>query len=231
MKQYQHIFFDLDHTLWDFEVNSRATVLRLFAEFNLAEVCKTTFEAFYDKYNYHNNRLWERFRKGYIRREELRWKRMWLTLLDFKVASTSLANEMAISYLEILPVQTALMPGARDVLEYCSGKYTLHIITNGFETTQQLKLQYTGIGKYFSNMITSEKSNSLKPQREIFDCALQLAQATADLSIMIGDGLEIDVAGAMNAGWDQVYFNPGKLQHERKPTYEIHHLSELLNIL
>lgn len=229
-KQYKHLFFDLDHTLWDFNRNSQNTLKQLYDEYDLTSRGVPGFAAFMETYTAHNDRMWERFRKGFIKREELRWKRVWLTLLDFKVTDTALAYEMSAAYLEILPTQTVLMPFAKDLLEHCRDRYTIHLITNGFETTQWQKLQYSGIASYFSEVITSEKSNSMKPYREIFDYALQTAGACAEESIMIGDAIDIDVLGAINAGWDQVYYNPDKIVHDRKPTYEVGCLSEVMKI-
>ena len=144
----------------------------------------------------------------------------------------NLAHELSSAYLEILPTQTALMPGAKEILEYCKGRYTIHLITNGFEMTQRQKLQYAGIGSYFDQIITSEKSNSVKPKPDIFTYALKAAGCT-DCSdcLMIGDALDIDILGAQNAGWDQVFYNPEKLPHKGRPTYEIAHLDELRGIL
>jgi len=230
-KNYRHIFFDLDHTLWDFDKNSEMTLRRLFKEYDLPSRGITDFDEFYAQYVIHNDRLWDRFRKGFIKRDELRWKRMWLTLLDFKIGDTALAHEISSAYLEILPTQGMLIPGAKELLEHCKSKYVLHLITNGFETTQLLKLQYSGISSYFNEVITSEKSNSLKPHKEIFDYALQATGASAEDSLMIGDALEIDVLGAFNAGLDQVYFNPHKKAHEGKPTYEVHGLADLMEII
>lgn len=229
-KAYKHLFFDLDHTLWDFEKNSERTLQQLYHEYDLNGRGITEFDALYQRFNVHNDRLWDRYRSGFIKREELRWKRMWHMLLDFKVADTPLAHEISTAFLEILPTQTLLMPGTKEVLDYCKGKYELHLITNGFETTQRLKLQYSGIARYFSQLITSEKSNSMKPHPEIFEFALNATGAKPEESIMIGDAIDIDILGAINAGWDTVYYNPMKLPHLRKPTYEITHLEELIKI-
>ena len=184
----------------------------------------------YAKYTVHNDKLWDRYRKGFIKRDELRWKRMWLMLLDFRITDTALAHEISTAYLEILPTRTLLVPHAKEVLEHCKGRYEMHLITNGFETTQRLKLQYSGISRYFTHLITSEKSNSMKPHRDIFDFALNLAKADVENSIMIGDAIDIDILGAINAGLDTVYYNPHLVQHNRQPTYEIKHLEELMKI-
>lgn len=202
----------------------------LYDEYKLVERGIPDFKAFFDVYIVHNDRMWERFRNGFIKREDLRWKRIWLTLLDFKVGDTALAYEMSAAYLEILPTQTRLTPFAKDLLEHCNGKYIMHLITNGFETTQWQKLQYSGIASYFGEVITSEKSQSMKPHRQIFDYALQATGASIDDSIMIGDALDIDVLGAFNAGWDQVYYNPQKKLHDRKPTFEVGCWSEMMKV-
>jgi putative hydrolase of the HAD superfamily len=229
-KSYKHLFFDLDHTLWDFDENSKATMRQLYQEYDLKGRGIDDFDELYRIYSVHNDRLWERYRNGFIKRDELRWKRMWHMLLDFKVADTTLAHELSTAYLEILPTQTLLVPHAKEVLDHCKGRYEIHLITNGFETTQRLKLQYSGISRYFTHLITSEKSNSMKPHADIFLYALNAAKATIDESIMIGDAIDIDILGAINAGWDTVYYNPHKVEHKRKPTYEIAHLEELMRI-
>jgi len=230
-KKYKHLFFDLDHTLWDFDKNSETTLRILYDEFSLASLGIDDFSTFYKHYSHHNDRMWERFRKGLMRREELRWKRMWHTLLEFKIADTPLAHQLSERYLELLPTQTALTPHAKEILDHCKGRYQMHLITNGFETTQWQKLRNAQLESYFEEVITSETSNSLKPHKEIFDYALSKTGATIEESLMIGDALEIDILGAQQAGWDQVYYNPHKQTHQRKPTYEITCWKELIPLL
>ncbi len=228
--KYKHIFFDLDHTLWDFDLNSANTLRRLYDELQLQEQGVPDFDEFILKYNDINQLMWDKFRNGRIRREELRWKRFWLALLEFKINNHNLAHEMSSAYLEILPVQTKLMPYAKEILAYCKDKYTLHLITNGFDLTQKIKLQYSGISSYFTEVITSERGHSMKPHYGIFEYALKATGANIKESIMVGDALEVDILGAKNAGWDQVYYNPAKLDHTEKPTFEVSCLSELKEI-
>lgn len=232
-KKYKHLFFDLDHTLWDFDKNSENTLRQLYEEYSLADIGVPDFAEFNDRYNQHNDKLWARFRNGFIKREELRWKRFWLTLLDFKIADTALAHEISSAYLEILPTQSTLVPFAKELLNHCHGRncYTMHLITNGFEATQRLKLQFSGIASYFSEIITSERSNSMKPHPDIYEFAIKTTGAQAEECIMIGDALEIDIVGAINAGWDQVYYNPLKIAHNHKPTYEVQQLCDIIKIL
>lgn len=229
---YQHLFFDLDHTLWDFERNSGVTLQQLYHEFRLENRGIHDFEQFRTTYEMHNERFWERYRQGFIRRDELRWKRMWHTLLDFKVPDNALALQMSEHYLELLPRQGLLMPHALEILDYCvSQGYQIHMITNGFEVTQWQKMRTSGIDHYFSKVITSESSNSMKPRPEIFAYAVTAAGAGIKESLMIGDALDADILGAQSYGMDQVFFNPNKTVHSEKPTYEIDCLSQLRQFL
>lgn len=226
--QYSHLFFDLDHTLWDFETNSRQTLQELYHSLLLGERGVNSFDEFHRKYIVHNDRLWERYRNGYIKVDELRWKRMWLTLLEFKIADEPLARKMDVLFLDALPTRKTLFPYTREILDYLTGKrYRLHLITNGFEKTQLSKLQYAGISDYFGEVITSEASNSLKPHKEIFDYAFRKTGADPAESIMIGDSIEADIQGAINAGFDQVYVNHLRTAASIKPTYTVYSLKEL----
>jgi putative hydrolase of the HAD superfamily len=228
---YQHLFFDLDHTLWDFDANARACLEQLHQELKLVERGVHDFDLFHKNYLKHNEKLWERYRKGFIRQEELRLKRMWLTLLDFRIADEELTREMSDLFLNLLPTRTILFPDTTDVLDYLTAKgYQLHLITNGFEKTQHSKLQYSGLLPYFRHMITSESSNSLKPEREIFEFALAKTGAALSESIMIGDSLEVDIEGAMGVGMDQVHVNYSSAPQDIKPTYTITMLKELKEI-
>lgn len=229
-KQYKHLFFDLDHTLWDFDANHLFTLQQVYNELSLSQYGIPDFDSFANAYMAHNEMLWAKFRNGFIKRDELRWKRFWLTLLDFKVADSNLSHELSEAYLDILPNQNRLVSGAKEILDHCNGRYAIHLITNGFEATQWQKLHYSGISGYFKEVITSEKSQSMKPQSAIFDYALKATGALVDESIMIGDALDIDILGAFYAGWDQVYYNPHQKPHSHKPTYEVAHLSELTKI-
>jgi len=233
--RYKHLFFDLDHTLWDFEANSRQTLEELYHSMQLESRGVNDFDLFHKNYLEHNDKLWERYRNGFIKVDELRWKRMWLSLLDFKIANESLAREMGIVFLDLLPTRKILFPYTKEILDYLSGKnYRLHLITNGFEKTQHRKLQSSGLDIYFTEVITSEASNSLKPHKEIFDYAFQKTGALHKESIMIGDTIDVDILGAVNAGIDQVHVNhltkEPVLVNEKLPTYTVYSLKELEDI-
>ncbi|MEO6831289.1 MAG: YjjG family noncanonical pyrimidine nucleotidase [Chitinophagaceae bacterium] len=229
--KYKHLFFDLDHTLWDFETASLNTWKSLWETQQLQTRIPDGFDTFFKVYSAHNEEMWKLFRERKITREELRWKRIWKTFQDFNVYDAPLAHSLSDAYLEILPTQSALIPYALEVLEYCKGRYQMHLITNGFERTQKLKIEHAGIASYFSEIITSEMSDSIKPHPEIFRYAMRAAHAHCAECLMIGDAFEADILGAIGVGMDTVYFNPQKLQHEEKPTFQIESLKELIALL
>ena len=233
--KYKHLFFDLDHTIWDFEANSRLSLAELYQSMNLAAKGVDDFDLFHQNYLVHNDKLWDRYRKGFIKVDELRWKRMWLTLLDFKIADEPMAREMGTVFLDLLPTRKILFPYTLEILDYLTEKkYQLHLITNGFEKTQHSKLKNSGLDKYFIEVITSEGSNSLKPHKEIFDYAFKKTGASPEQSIMIGDTIDVDILGAVNAGIDQVHVNhltkEPVLVNNKLPTYTVFSLKELEGI-
>jgi putative hydrolase of the HAD superfamily len=229
---YKDLFFDLDHTLWDFETNSKETIQELYNTHRLVDLGIVDFDGFYSTYSAHNHRLWDRYTKGFIKQEELRWKRVYLSLLDFKVANEPLAKEMSQAYLEILPNKKHLFPYTIEILEYLKQKeYKMHLITNGFESVQFKKIKNSGLQDYFIEVITSEASNSLKPQKEIFEYALKNAKASVEKSIMIGDNEFADIQGGINMGMDTVFVNHIQAIPTIPATYTITHLKELETIL
>jgi len=241
--KYRHLFFDLDHTLWDFDTNAKLTLMQLYYDLELEKSGVHDFELFFQYYLVHNNKLWARFRNGYINADELRWKRMWHTLLEFKIGDEKLAKAMGKRFLKQLPERNLLFPDTLETLKYLrDSAYSIHLITNGFEEIQHLKLKNSGIDNFFTEVITSEGSNSMKPKKEIFDYALKKAGALQQNSIMIGDSMELDIQGAINAGIDQVHvdhINTGTIKDKTDhagsqpviiPTYLVHSLKELQEI-
>ena len=231
MKAYKHIFFDLDNTIWDFEKNSKEALIEIYHKHNLIDLGVTDVEHFIVKYKERNEMKWEQYRLGTIDKPTLRDKRFALTFWDMGLDAETAPAALADDYLAISPRKTILFPHTHEVLNYLAGKYTLHIITNGFEEAQIIKMEESKLSPYFQEVIISEHTGFSKPDIRIFDYAMKKTGATARDSIMIGDGLEVDVLGALNAEWDAIYFNPDKKFHEQDVTYEISSLVELLHIL
>ena len=229
---YKDLFFDLDHTIWDFELNSKETIQELYDTYELKNLGILDFDGYFTQYSMHNHRLWDRYTKGFIKQEELRWKRIYLSLLDFKVADEKLAKQMSIDYLDILPNKTNLFPYTLEILDYLKNKeYKMHLITNGFESVQFKKIQNSNLASYFIEVITSEASKSLKPHKEIFEYALGKTNATVASSIMIGDNESADIQGGINMGMDTIFVNHINAVPTIPATYTITHLKQLEDIL
>lgn len=228
-KKYETVFFDLDHTLWDFESNSKSTILELIDLFGLQE--KIDREKYFSDYSKHNFQLWDLYEKNIINQATLRLKRFELAFADQEIYETQLALDFSVEYLKHLPHRKKLLPGASDVLNYLHGKYKLAIITNGFEEVQLLKMINSSIHHYFDEIITSEKAGFMKPEEEIFKFALQITNSNSESSIMIGDNHHADIYGASRLNIDQIWLNNYNEKPSHKPTHEIKELKELLNIL
>ncbi len=231
MKTYSHIFFDLDRTLWDFEANTQIVLSELFCKYGLDSRCTGSCSAFIRRYQEVNEILWGYYREGRIGKNDLRLKRFHLTLQDFGVDDIALSRSISQDYICESPKRTALIEHTHDTLAYLKRKYVLSIITNGFDDVQHLKLRHAGLSEYFASVITSDGAGAKKPDASIFRHSLEAVNAMPERSLMVGDHLEIDIVGARSAGLDQVFFNPGRIAHTEKVTYEIASLDELTRIL
>ena len=231
MKQYKHIFFDLDKTLWDFTANNKDTFIDLFEQFNLINKGVESPEIFQQKYNVHNDILWDLYRKGKVEKSFLSVERFRLTLNDFGIIDNLLAAGISSEYVRLSPLKTKLIPHTMETLDYLFPKYQLHIITNGFKEVQYIKIERSGLAKYFQQIITSEEAGCNKPNMQIFLYALEKTSAIASESIMIGDDLEVDVQAAIDAGMEQVFVNLENCVHNKSINYEVKTLPELRDIL
>lgn len=231
MDTIQHVFFDLDRTLWDFEANSEATLKELFLELDLTQKLGVSDNIFIKEYKRINELFWEDYRNGVIGKETLRFARFEAAMKFFGHSDRELATTLGEEYIFRSPRKTRLVDGAIDVLDYLKPKYQLHIITNGFDEVQQIKLDKSGLAPYFEQVITSEEAGAKKPDRVVFDYAAEKSGSTAENSIMIGDHLEADIDGALGVGWKAVFYEPGLERMVGKDFLHIHHLNELKEIL
>ncbi len=198
------IFFDLDHTLWDFEKNSSLTFEKIFDENNIG----VDLNAFLEIYVPTNLSFWKLYREEKISKAELRYQRLKTVFnrLDYSISDETidlLANE----YIRHLSSFDHVFPHTREILQYLSPNYKLHIITNGFQEIQEKKLQNSNIREYFDQVVNSEMAGAKKPNPIIFELALEKAGATPQKSLMIGDNLEADIMGAQAVGFHALHFN------------------------
>lgn len=198
------IFFDLDHTLWDFETNSRLTFERIFATHEI----RVVMEDFLEIYVPLNLAFWKLYRENRISKPELRYQRLKQAFdaLSFPVEDYTI-NRLSEDYIRHLSSYNNLIDNSIEVLNYLQPRYNLHIITNGFQEIQEKKLTNGGIRHYFNQVVNSEMAGVKKPHPAIFELALQRAGVSADVSLMIGDNLEADILGAKAVGFHALHFN------------------------
>ena len=204
MQNIQHVFFDLDHTLWDFEKNSDLTFQKIFKMNDLS----VDLHSFLEVYRPLNFKFWKLYREEKVTKSELRYGRLKNTFdaIDFPISDT-LIYLIADQYIEHLADFNHLFDGAIEILDYLNQKYTLHIITNGFEEIQTKKMINSKIYHYFEKVITSESVGVKKPNPKVFKHALEIANANIDQAIMIGDSIEADINGALGVGMKAIHCN------------------------
>lgn len=209
MKQITDIFFDLDHTLWDFDTNSALAFDKIFKK-NHPEVFT---ERFIEKYIPINQACWKLYQIDKMTHHELRYSRLKQSFdaINYLISDEDI-HKIADDYIEFLPEFNHLFEDAIEVLEYLIPNYNLHIITNGFANVQKKKITNSNLGHYFKTITNSEMAGAKKPNPVIFEHALQIAKATKNNSIMIGDSLEADIEGALNFGMKAIFFNPDKIE-------------------
>lgn len=230
MRRYAHLFFDLDHTLWDFRSNSRQALHELVDAHGLIARGLPDAGAFIEAYEEINAALWAEHGAGRMPKEVLRVLRFRSALQRFGIADGRLAGRLAEAYLELSPRKTALMPGAQELLDAVKGRYRLHIITNGFEEVQRVKLACSGLEGRFDVVLTSERAGAAKPQPAIFNHALRLAKAAPEESLMIGDSAEADMQGARLAGLDHAHYH-AETEPDPQATMRIAHHDDLRRLL
>ena len=201
------LFFDLDHTLWDFERNSKLAFQKIFSELKI----NIPLEHFIKNYRPINLSMWKKYRKNIISQEELRYVRLKKTFESLnKTIEPKIINDISKLYIDYLSSYPHLFPGTINVLNELSDRYNLHIITNGFKNIQYKKLESSGIVKFFKNVFTSEDFGYKKPHPLIFKKALEITDTSPSCAIMIGDNLEVDILGSMQQGMQAIHFNSNK---------------------
>lgn len=227
----KHVFFDLDRTLWDFNANSREELANLWETYNLHQKGISLPDEFIKIYEKVNEQCWAKYRNKEITKEELRGKRFENTLAYFGIKDKGLAEKIGESYIKNSPRHTILIEGSLDLLTYLKNKYSLHIITNGFNEVQKLKLNNCELTPFFEEIITSDEVGVLKPNPKVFEYALEKANAKNTESIYIGDSFKVDIEGALNVGMQAIFYNPNLKEHSLDILGDVITLKEIKNII
>lgn len=226
------VFVDVDDTVWWFTENSKLSLRHVYDHFGLSR-WEPSYEVFRDVYLTKNHELWQLYHHGEITKDFLLAERFRYTLSQIGVSEgvEALAKEIDDEYLRFLALQRIVVPGAREMLEYLSSRYRVHVLSNGFKGVQDLKLISAGIRHLVDKIIISDDCGITKPQRGIFDYALEQCQAQAETTVMIGDNADADIAGAHNAGWHTIYFNLRGTENCPVADAEVDNLADVMRIL
>lgn len=230
MSKYKNIFFDFDNTLWDFTYNSKESLKEIFKKYNFAQDFET-FDIFYDQYEKNNTELWDLYRDGNISKESLTARRF---LFASEKRKYNEINPIQINsdYLALTTQKTKVIENAIKLLNYLQNKYIINIITDGFFEVQMVKLRTSKLSSFISNIITAEEVGHLKPNKKLFEFAMQTCKAKPEESIMVGDNYFTDIIGAHYAGMDQIFFNrENRTEYDIKPTFIVESLKDIMNIL
>jgi putative hydrolase of the HAD superfamily len=227
----RHLFFDLDHTLWDFETNSRDTLTELFEEFRLEQFGLFDVDQFTNTYTLVNRGLWDQYNRGEVTKEVLRERRFRETFENLGLENHDHPVQFSDQYILRCTEKPAVFPHTHEVLGALREKYTMSIITNGFPESQHKKMKASNLHGYFDHLVISEEVGFAKPHSGIFEVALTRAAVAKHEVVMIGDNLYADIEGAKNAGLNAIWFNPHNEEKPDQHIREIRVLNELLVLL
>lgn len=232
MRKYKTLFIDLDDTLYDFGSAARMSFRETYDLLGY-ERFFDSFEHFMRIYEPRNRELWVMYGEGKIDKTTLNRLRYSHPLEVVGHPDEELAARFCDEALGRIPYKNLLIPGAIELLDYLFPKYEMFILSNGFVELQSRKMATTGLTKYFKRLILSEEIGVNKPNPKLFEYALEVSGACKEGSVMIGDMFETDIAGAANAGMDQIYFNRNGVCSAGgfEPTYTVTELLDIKNIL
>ena len=234
--KYKDLFLDFDDTLYDTHGNAVIALRETFETFHLERYFADP-QAFYDAYWWANIDLWTRYSKGEITRDFLIVERFRRPLSEGQglEVTEALCLEMSDKFLDYCASKPGVIEGAHELMDYLKSRgYRMHMTSNGFHEVQYKKLAACGLRDYFDTVILSEDAGVNKPSPLYFDYAFKVSGANKDTTLMIGDNLQTDIMGALNAGIDAMLFNRGEADTsdcEQKPTFVVNSLKDIMGIL
>ncbi|MEA4948871.1 MAG: YjjG family noncanonical pyrimidine nucleotidase [Petrimonas sp.] len=229
--KYKNLFIDLDDTLWDIHRNGKECLEEIYSDYGYDRFYPT-FDDYYNVYMPSNHHLWNLYRLGEIRKEELIVERFLVPVREFGINDAEYAKSLSDDFLERTTRKTRLIDGSIELLDYLRPKYRMHILSNGFREVQFKKIENSGLQPYFDKIILSEDAGVNKPHPDIFTYALKNTNSRRNEALMIGDSWEADIAGAQKSRIAQIWFNPARISSDGfEPTYTVKTLAEIKEIL
>ena len=234
--KYKDLFIDFDDTLYDTHGNAVIALSETFDYFHLDRYFEDP-QVFYDAYWTANIDLWTQYAKGEITRDYLIVERFRRPLSVGKgiEVTKELCLEISDKFLDFCASKPGVIDGAHELMDYLKRKgYRMHMCSNGFHEVQYKKLDACSLHDYFNTIILSEDAGVNKPSKDYFDYALKVSGANRETTLMIGDNLQSDILGALNAGLDAMLFNRWQVPSEELPqdlTFVVDNLCDIMEIL
>lgn len=234
--KYKDLFIDFDDTLYDTHGNAVIALSETFDYFHLDRYFEDP-QVFYDAYWTANIDLWTQYAKGEITRDYLIVERFRRPLNVGKgiEVTKELCLEISDKFLDFCASKPGVIDGAHELMDYLKRKgYRMHMCSNGFHEVQYKKLDACSLHDYFNTIILSEDAGVNKPSKDYFDYALKVSGANRETTLMIGDNLQSDILGALNAGLDAMLFNRWQVPSEELPqdlTFVVDNLCDIMEIL
>ena len=234
--KYKDLFIDFDDTLYDTHGNAVIALSETFDYFHLDRYFEDP-QVFYDAYWTANIDLWTQYAKGEITRDYLIVERFRRPLSVGKgiEVTKELCLEISDKFLDFCASKPGVIDGAHELMDYLKRKgYRMHMCSNGFHEVQYKKLDACSLHDYFNTIILSEDAGVNKPSKDYFDYALTVSGANRETTLMIGDNLQSDILGALNAGLDAMLFNRWQVPSEELPqdlTFVVDNLCDIMEIL
>ena len=234
--EYKDLFLDFDDTLYDTYGNAVIALRETYDEYHLERYFDNP-QVFNDAYWEANIDLWSSYSRGEITRDYLIVERFRRPLSEGKglEVTKALCLEMSDRFLEFCSSKPGVVDGAHELMDYLKGRgYRMHMTSNGFHEVQYKKLAACGLRDYFDTVILSEDAGANKPSSQYFDYAFKVSGASRETTLMIGDNLQTDILGALNAGIDAMLFNRWDVDtHDipQTPTFIVKSLKDIMKIL
>ncbi len=198
--KYRYLLLDADNTLFDFNAAEHAALKKVLEKHGLPAT-EETIAAFHRI----NDGLWRRLEQGTITRDRLKIERF-EGLIDYLGADYD-AETLAVDYVAALGRESILLPGAESLCRTLAKDFTLSLVTNGISSVQRSRIGASPIAPYITHVFISEEIGASKPSRAFFDAVFAVIGAeNEEKSLVIGDSLTSDVAGAVGYGLDVCWY-------------------------
>ena len=144
-----------------------------------------------------------------------------------KSPNSELIDSFRDTYLEEWSKGVTYIPGVNEMLANLSAKYRLVLVTNTHHAgLVQMHLQDSGMERYFIHVITSVEHGRRKPDRSIFEHALQVSNCQKERALFVGDSYSMDYEGARAAGLPCLLIDP----NQRHNIPNLHRLNGILDL-